>query len=176
MDTTMRWCGQFFTSPRSWRDCVRDQFGDVDSSRLRTVCGQFESVAAADSRTAESAALPRTRPVRGCACLRGLNADTDSSRTLTVCMRVFFSAESWSRICRARGHKPLTSRGYSACSPRLPRGRRSLAPARGKACPVLNMMRNTLPPLFHATNGVVISRRIAQESAFSCSRRPAGDA
>ena len=147
MDTAMRWCGQFFAGPRSRTECVRDQFGDVDSSRLRAVCGQFESVAAADSRTAESAALPRTRLVRGRACLRGLNADTDCSRTRTVCVRVMFSAESWSRICRVRGHEPLTSRGYSARPPRLLRGRRSLAPARGKACPVLNMMRNTLSPL-----------------------------
>jgi hypothetical protein len=147
MDTAMRWCGQFFANPRSRTDCVRDQFADVDSSRLRTVCGQFESVAAAGSRTVESAALLRTRPVRGRACLRGLNVDTDSSRTRTVCVRVLFSTESRSRICRARDHEPLTSRGYSACSPRRPRGRRSLAPARGKACPVLNMMRNTLPPL-----------------------------
>jgi len=147
MDTAMQRRGQFVAGPCSRTDCARDQFGDVDSSRLRTGCGQFESVAAAGSRTVEAAALPRTRPVRGRACLRGLNEDTESSRTRTVCVRVLFPAESRSRICRARGHELLTSRGYSACPPRLSRGRRSLAPARGKACPVLNMMRNTLPPL-----------------------------
>ena len=139
--------GQFVAGPRSRTDCARDQFGDVDRSRQRTVCGQFVAVAAAGSRTVESAALPRTRPVRGRVCLRGLNADTDSSWTRTVFVRALFPAESRSRICRARGHEPLTSRGCSACPPRLPCGRRSLAPARGKACPVLNMMRNTLPPL-----------------------------
>lgn len=147
MDTAMRWCGQCFASPRSRTDCARDQFGDVDSPRLRTGCCQFESVAATSSRTGEAVALPRTRPVRGRARLRGLNADMDCSRTRTVCVRVLFTTESRSRICRARGHEQLTSRGYSACSPRLPCGRRSLAPARGKACPVLNMMRYTLPPL-----------------------------
>src|SRR5579883_2590741 len=119
----------------------------MDSSRLRAVCGQFESLASADSWTAESAALPRTRPVRGRAGVRGLNADTDCSRTWTVRGHVLSPTESRSRICRARGHEPRISRGCSACSPRLLRGRRSLAPARGKACPVLNMMRNTLPPL-----------------------------
>ena len=147
MDTVMQRRGQFVAGPCSRTDCARDQYGDVDISRLRTGCCQFESVAAASSRTAESAALPRTRLVRGRACLRGLNADTDCSRTRPGCVRVLFPAESWSRICRARGHELLTSRGCSACSPRLPRGRRSLAPARGKACPVLTMMRNTLSPL-----------------------------
>ena len=118
--------GQFVAGPCSRTDCARDQFEDVDSSWLRTGCGQFESVSAAGSRTVEAAALPRTRTVRG----HGLSP-----------------TESRSRTCQVRGHAPLTSYGHSACSPRLPRGRRSLAPARGKACPVLNMMRNTLPPL-----------------------------
>lgn len=38
-------------------------------------------------------------------------------------------------------------RGSSALTPRLIRGRRILVATRGKACPVLNVMRNTLPPL-----------------------------
>ena len=147
MDTAMQRRGQFVVRPCSRTDCARGQFADVDGSRLWTVCGQFESVTTAGSRTVEAIALPRTRPVRGRACLRGLNADTDCSRTWTVRGHVVSPTESRSRICRARGHKPLTLRGCSACSPRLPRGRRSLAPARGKACPVLNMMRNTLSPL-----------------------------
>jgi len=147
MDTAMQWRGQFVAGPCSRTDCVRDQFADVDSSRLRTGCGQGAAVSAAGSWTVKADSLPRLRTVRGRICLRGLNADTDSSRTRTVCVRALFSTESRSRICRARGHEPLTSRGCPACSPRLPRGRRSLAPARGKACPVLNMMRNTLPPL-----------------------------
>jgi hypothetical protein len=147
MATAMQRCGQFSASPCSRADWVCDQFADTDNSSLRTVRGQFESVAAAGSRTIKAAALPRTWPVRGRACLRGLNADMDCSRTRTVCVRALFPAEPRSRICRARGHEPLISRGCSACSSRLIRGRRSLAPARGKACPVLNMMRNTLPPL-----------------------------
>ncbi len=147
MDAAMQQRGWSSASPRSRTDCDRDQSAEVDSSRLRTVRGQCVTVAASDSRTVEAAALPRTRSVRGRARLRGLNADTDCSRTRTDCGRVLFSTESRSRICRARGHEPLTSRGCSACSPQLPRGLRSLAPARGKACPVLNMMRNTLSPL-----------------------------
>jgi hypothetical protein len=147
MDTAMQRRRQFVVRPCSRTDCARDQFGDVDSSRLRTGCGQFESVAAAGSRTVKAAALPRTQPVGGRTRLRGLNADMDCSRIRAVCGRVLFAAKSSSRICRARGNEPLTSRGCSACPPRLSRGRRSLAPARGKACPVLNMMRNTLPPL-----------------------------
>lgn len=39
------------------------------------------------------------------------------------------------------------SRGCSALTPRLIRGRRILVATRGKACPVLNVMGNTLPPL-----------------------------
>lgn len=147
MDTAMHRHGQFVASPCSRTDCALDQFGDVDSSRLRTGCGSFVAVAAAGSRTVEAAAWPRSRPVRGRGCVRGLNADTDCSRTRTFCVRVLFPAGSKSRICRDCGHEPLISRGHSACSPRLLRGRRSLAPARGKACPVLNMMRYTVLPL-----------------------------
>lgn len=168
--------GQFVAGPRSRTDCARVQFADVDNSRLRTVWGQFESVSAAGSRTVEAAALPRTRPVRGRACLRGLNADMDCSRTRTVCVCVLFSAESRSRICRARGHEPLTSRGYSACPPRLTRGRRSLAPARGKACPVLNMMRNTLPPLLQQLVAPVLQLRGNGLDAAGLFNRPHFDA
>ena len=116
MDTAMRWCGQFFTSPRSRTECVRDQFGDVDSSRLRTVCGQFESVAAADSRTAESAAFPRTRTVRGRACLRGLNADMDSSRTWSFPDRIAVADLPGSRPCAA--HFMRTFRVFTATASR----------------------------------------------------------
>jgi hypothetical protein len=45
---------------------------------------------------------------------------------------VLSPAESISRICRACGHELLISRGCSVCSPRLFRGRRSLATARVK--------------------------------------------
>jgi len=33
--------------------------------------------------------------------------------------------------------------------PRLIRGNENLPPGRGRACPELNMIRNTLPPLMH---------------------------
>ena len=139
--------GQFFSSPRSRTDCVRDQFAVVDSSWLRTVCGQSASIAAACSRTINAVACARTWIVRGRDCVRGLNADTESSGTWKVPLRGLSPAESRSRICRVRGHEPHTSRGQSALSTRLLRGRRNLVSTRGRACPVLNMMRNTLPPL-----------------------------
>jgi hypothetical protein len=41
----------------------------------------------------------------------------------------------------------MNVRGCSALTPRLIRGRRILVATRGKACPVLILMRNTLPPL-----------------------------
>lgn len=48
---------------------------------------------------------------------------------------------------RCRGRDALGSRGCSVPVPRLIRGRRILVETRGKACPVLIMMRNTLPLL-----------------------------
>src|SRR6185369_3369654 len=59
-----------------------------------------------------------------------------------------FMDESSSRICRVAGHVATILRGYRAASPRRLRGRRILVPTRGKACPVLNMMSHTLPPLW----------------------------
>src|ERR1700761_4512174 len=103
VDTAMHRRG-FLTSPCSRTVLAFCEFGDVDSSRLRTVCGQCESVAASGSRTIKAAALPRTRTVRGLACLRELNVDTDCSRTRTDCVRVLFSTGSRSRICRVCGH------------------------------------------------------------------------
>jgi len=147
MDTVMQRRGQLFASPCARTDCGRDQFAVVDNSRLRTVCGQSASTTVACSRTIEAAACARTWIVCGRDCGRGLNADTDRSWTRKVSVRGLSQAESGSRICRVRGHEPHTSRGQSALSPRLLRGRRILVSTRGRACPVLNMMRNTLPPL-----------------------------
>jgi len=50
------------------------------------------------------------------------------------------------RVC---GHELPILRGCSALAPRPDRGLENLPPGRSKACPVLNMMRNTLPPLLH---------------------------
>lgn len=139
--------GQLFANPRSRTDCVRDRFANVDCSSLRTVRGQSASTVTVSSRTIEVVACARTRIVRGHDCRRGLNANTDCAWTWKVPVRVPFMAESspWTGRCHVR-EWPL-SRGQSALPPRLIRGRRILVSTRGRACPVLNMMRNTLPPL-----------------------------
>ena len=49
------------------------------------------------------------------------------------------------RTDRRRGRDALLLRGWSVPAPRLIRGRRILVATRGKACPVLIMMRNALP-------------------------------
>jgi hypothetical protein len=141
----MQRCRRFFASPRSRINRVRDQFGDVDCSRMRTVCGQFTSTTVACSRTIEAAACARTWIVRGHDCWRGLNTDADCLRTRTVPVRVLSPAESnpWTGQCHVRDR--LILRGYSACLPRLIRGHQVLRLRRGRACLVLNMMRNTLP-------------------------------
>src|SRR5207245_279651 len=81
METRMRRRGQFLASPGSRRILDRDEFADVDSSRLWTVCGQFVSAANVWSRTVEIAMRSRMRTVCDRACGRGLSADMDSSRT-----------------------------------------------------------------------------------------------
>lgn len=176
MDTTRQRRGWLLASPCSRSVLALCEFVDVDNSRLRSVCGQSVAVAAASSRTIEAAAFPRTRTVCERDCGRGLNADTDCSRTRTDCARGLFSTESRSRICRVCGHEPLTLRGYSACSLRPIRGRRSLAPARGKACPVLNMMRNTLPPLLQQLVAPVLQLRGNGLNAGGLFNRPYFDA
>ena len=128
--------GQFLASRCSRRGRVRDQFADVDSSRLRTVCGQFVAAANAWSRTVEIAMCSRMRTVCDRACGRGLSADMDSSRTRIVWDCVLFSDCSCSRICRVRGHERSISPGLFRYSPRLIRGHRILVQTRGRACPV----------------------------------------
>ena len=146
VETRMRRRGQFLASRCSRRGLVRDQFADVDSSRLRTVCGQFVSAANAWSRTVEITMCSRTRTVCDRACGRGLSADMDSLRTRTNRVRGLFPAGLSSWTCQGSGHGTLIPRGRSACSPRLIRGRRILVTSRGSACPMLNMLSNTLPP------------------------------
>src|SRR5206468_200661 len=77
----------------------------------------------------------------------GLSADMDCSRTRIVCARAVVVDCSWSWICRVRGHERYILRGCLAYSPRLIRERSNLVKPRGRACPLLNMVRNTLPPL-----------------------------
>ena len=126
-DTTIRRRGSFFAGPRSRTNCVRDQFADVDCSRLRTVCGQFTSAAVACSRTIEAVACAWTRTVCGRDCWRGLNcghglfADTDNSLPRPG-WGLFKFADG--RVC---GHGQLILRGYFAHLSRLTRGLKSLS-------------------------------------------------
>ena len=146
METRMPQRGQFLASRWSRRILVSDEFADVDRSRLRTVCGQFVTAADACSRTVETVMRSRMRTVCDRVCGRGLSADMDSSRTRIVWDCVLFSDCSCSRICRVRGHERSISRDRFRSSPRLIRGHRILVTSRGLACPMLNMLSNTLPP------------------------------
>src|SRR2546430_10866996 len=83
METRMPQRGQFLASRGSRKILDRDEFADVDSSRLRTVCGQFVSAANAWSRTVEIAMCSRMQTVCDRACGRGLSAVMDCSRTRT---------------------------------------------------------------------------------------------
>jgi hypothetical protein len=147
MEIIMRRRGQLLASRGSQRILDRDEFVDVDSSRLRTVCGQCVPAANACSRTVKTVMRSRLRTVCDRACDRGLNADMDCSRTWIVCGCILCGDCSWSWTCRVRGEERSISRGRFRYSPRLIRGHRNLVKTRGRACPVLNMMRNTLPPL-----------------------------
>src|SRR6266540_633677 len=147
METSMRRRGQFLANRGSRRMLGREEFADMDGARLRTVCGQCMSAANACPRTVETVMRLRMRTVCDRACGRGLSADMDCSRTRINRVRGLFPTGLRSWTCQGSGHGTEISRGRSACLPRLIRGRRSLVRSRGNACPVLNMVRNTLPPL-----------------------------
>ena len=147
METRIRWRGQFLANRGSRRMRVRDEFADMDSARLRTVCGQFVSAANACSRTVETVMCLRMRTVCDRACGRGLSADRDCSRTRIGCGCGLFVDCSRSRICRVRGQARSILRGCLASAPRLIRGRRNLVRSRGNAYIILNTLRNTLPVL-----------------------------
>jgi len=145
MERRMRRRGQFLSSRGSRRIPVRDEFAAVASPRQWTVRGQCVSVADACPRTGETAMCSRMLPVCERDCGRGLSADMDCSRTRIVCVCIVMLDCSWSRICRVRGHERSISRGRFRYSPRPIRGRRNLVRTRGRACPVLNMLGDTLP-------------------------------
>ena len=147
METSMRRRGQFLANRGSRRMLGREEFADMDGARLRTVCGQFVSAANACPRTVETVMRLRMRKVCDRACARGLSADMDSSRTRINRVRGLFPTGLRSWTCQGSGHGTEISRGRSACLPRLIRGRGSLVRSRGNTCPVLKMVRNTLPPL-----------------------------
>jgi hypothetical protein len=87
VDEAMPERGQFFPGLRPRTNRGRGQFAFVESSRLRTVCGQSMTVATACSCTNESVAGPWTRTVWERGRGRGQSADADCSRTWTVCVR-----------------------------------------------------------------------------------------
>jgi hypothetical protein len=146
LEPRIRRRGQFLAGHGSRTIPVRGELADVASPGLWTVRGQCASTADACPRTDEAAMGSRMLPVCERDCGRGLSADMDCSRTRIGRVTVLFSDCSWSRICRVRDHKRSISRGGFRYSPRPIRGRRILVKTRGKACPVLNMLRNTLSP------------------------------
>lgn len=147
METRMRRRGQFLSSRGSRRIPVRDEFADTASPGLWTVRGQCVSTADACSRTDEAAMCSRMLPVCERDCGRGLSADMDCLRTRIVFVFILIGDGSSSWICHVRGHERSISRGLFRYSPRPIRGHRILVKTRGKACTVLNMVRNTLTPL-----------------------------
>ena len=82
---------------------------------------------------------------RGC----GHGQDTVTDWTRPRSWRGCGLVSDWTRSRTGHGHGRLAGllRGHSASKPRPLRGLKNLPPGRSKACPVLNMMRNTLPPL-----------------------------
>ena len=147
METRMRRRGQFLASRGSRRIRVCDEFADMDSARLRTVCGQFVSAATASPRIVETVMRSRMRTVCDRVRGRGLSADMDCSRTRINRVGGLFPTGLRSWTCQGSGHGTEISRGRSACLPRLIRGRRSLVRSRGNAYIILNTLRKTLPVL-----------------------------
>ena len=82
---------------------------------------------------------------RGC----GHGQDTVTDWTRPRSWRGCGLVSDWTRSRTGHGHGQQAGRwrGHSASKPRPLRGLKNLPPGRSKACPVLNMMRNTLPPL-----------------------------
>lgn len=83
-------------------------------------------------------------------CGHGQNVMTDCSYSCVVRDCALSAANSRSRTGSCRGRVPLLMHGCCAPTSRLISGRRILTKLRGKACPVLNVMGNTLAPLSNA--------------------------
>src|ERR1051326_4538936 len=86
-DITSSRRGRALASVGSWSVWERGENEDADRSRMRTVCGQFVSVAMARSGTVETGTCSRTRLGRDRDCGRRLNADMDCARTRTIRVR-----------------------------------------------------------------------------------------
>jgi len=128
---------------------VCGRFMGMDNLSLRTDCGHFMS--AANSRLRPVKAVESSRMWTACCRIRGCgqNSDVDCSRTRMIRVHVLHWDCLCSWNCRVCGHEPPILRVRSAPTARPIRGRKNVPNGRGNACLVLNMMRNTLPPLLH---------------------------
>jgi hypothetical protein len=126
VDTAMRGRGSIVAGPQSRTNCVRDQFANVDCSRLRTVCGQFAFAAVARSQLIEAIACARPRTVCEHACWRGLFADADCLWLRTIRVRVPHRDCSSSRMSRVCGCGQFILCGYVEHLSRLALGLKSL--------------------------------------------------
>ncbi len=119
----------------------------MDCSRLRTGRGHGLFTATGWVRTVTG--RPRSRSWIDCGRGCGQGQDMVTDWTQPRSWRGCGLFASWTRSRTGHGHGWLAGlwRGHSASKPRPLRGRKNLRWRRSKACPVLNMMRNTLPPL-----------------------------
>ena len=121
-------------------------FTGVERSWHRIVCGDLMAFADAGSRTVTAVTSSRMRAVCDPARWHELNVNMDCSRAriTRLCGLRGGCLSSWiSRVC---GHEQFIFRRLPLPSPRPIRGHKNLPPGRGRACLVLNMVRNTLPP------------------------------
>ena len=128
---------------------VCGNFTGADNSSLRTDRGHC--ISAANSRLRSAKAIDNSRLWTVCCRIRGCGQNSDVACSWTRMIRIH--ALPWACLCswncRVCGHESSILCGCSALSSRTIRGLENLPPGRSKACPVLNMMRNTLPPLLH---------------------------
>ena len=150
--------------PQCGRDAIVTRtFGGfnavADCPRTRTGYGHGLCAAADWTRTRmftdtgwsrTFAARTRSRTWTGCGRGCGHGQDTVTDWTRPRAWHGCGLVSDWTRSRTGHGHGQQAGRwrGHSATKPRPLRGLKNLPPGRSKACPVLNMMRNTLPPLF----------------------------
>lgn len=132
-------------TPDPWTLAATGAITDADVPRSWTERGQSEAAPTACSRMAEAEASLRLRTTRCRDCGRGQSATADCSRSEHLRDCALTVADVSSRKGRCCGRNALLLRGCAVTDPRLIRGRRILVTTRGKACPVLIMMRNALP-------------------------------
>src|ERR1017187_180651 len=119
----------------------------MDCARMRTGRGHGLFTDTDWTRTFAARTWSRTWTDCGRGCGHGQDTVTDWTRPRSWRGCGLFS--DWTRARTGHGHGWLAElwRGHSAFKPRPLRGRKDLRWRRSKACPVLNMMRNALPPL-----------------------------